>query len=326
MRRRAFTPDQDKQLAAEYASGATYRELAAKYGGTDVSVRTAVRRAGQDSRRGAAAHGSLLAQGDPAAEAEALKLYEDGWSVRNLGKHFRCNSRTISELLKKHGAKLHPGGRDHPRFSSVEECKDVARRYEAGDGLAKLAKEYSCSTPVIAKAVQRGGGELRPPGRSHFWTQERTAWAVDEYVAGRSQQDIADELGISQGAVSNCLKRAGVLSRRPHMRGPNHHAWKGGRIKSAGGYVGVWPTEDDLLYATPYSNGYVPEHRLVMGRALGRKLSETETVHHIDGNPRHNALSNLQLRQGKHGKGVVMTCHSCGSHDVRATEIATPDD
>jgi hypothetical protein len=58
------------------------------------------------------------------------------------------------------------------------------------------------------------------------------------------------------------------------------------------------------------------EHRLVMARAIGRPLDSHETVHHIDGNRTSNALSNLQLRVGRHGKGVALRCRQCGSSDI----------
>jgi hypothetical protein len=39
--------------------------------------------------------------------------------------------------------------------------------------------------------------------------------------------------------------------------------------------------------------GYVLLHRLVAENSIGRRLLETEVVHHIDGNPKNNSPSNL---------------------------------
>lgn len=43
------------------------------------------------------------------------------------------------------------------------------------------------------------------------------------------------------------------------------------------------------------SNVTIPEHRLVMMLALGRKLEKWEHVHHIDGNKSNNDIKNLKL-------------------------------
>ena len=93
-----------------------------------------------------------------------------------------------------------------------------------------------------------------------------------------------------------------------------------------GGYVCVRPSVDDLKYVRPNSSGYAFEHRLVMGRALGRCLEPWETVHHIDGDRTNNEIDNLQLRQGHHGSGVVYTCRDCGSHNVATRRIGSEQD
>ena len=42
-------------------------------------------------------------------------------------------------------------------------------------------------------------------------------------------------------------------------------------------------------------NGYIFEHRFLMSKHLDRPLIAEECVHHKDGNPKNNILSNLEL-------------------------------
>lgn len=87
------------------------------------------------------------------------------------------------------------------------------------------------------------------------------------------------------------------------------------------GYVYVYrPEHPDAR--TDSLRGFIVEHRVVMEEKLGRRLAKSETVHHINGKTDDNHPDNLELRQGKHGAGVVMECADCGSRNIKHVRLA----
>src|SRR3972149_9529598 len=67
------------------------------------------------------------------------------------------------------------------------------------------------------------------------------------------------------------------------LQGSDNPNWKGGRIRASGGYVLILLPPDDFFYSMVDGRGYVPEHRLVMAKHLGRCLHRWELVHHKNG-------------------------------------------
>lgn len=69
----------------------------------------------------------------------------------------------------------------------------------------------------------------------------------------------------------------------------------GGRVKTTGGYIVIYCPE----HPNAKPNGFVYEHRLIMEKALGRLLSSSEHVHHINGNPADNRVGNLEVKTNR---------------------------
>jgi hypothetical protein len=97
-----------------------------------------------------------------------------------------------------------------------------------------------------------------------------------------------------------------------------------GAVRNEQGYLVERVADDDpLVCMASGRNGYgrknnrwIRQHRLVMARAIGRPLSRSETVHHINGERHNNQLENLQLRSGHHGQGAIAYCADCGSNHI----------
>lgn len=97
--------------------------------------------------------------------------------------------------------------------------------------------------------------------------------------------------------------------------GPKATNWRGGKYRS-NGYIQVkvssLPASEQILFASMASrndHNYIPEHRLVVARSLGRPLLPTEIVHHHNGVKDDNRLENLELHE------------SNGAHRMKHAEI-----
>jgi transposase-like protein len=312
--RRYFTDEQTAEIARMREQGATLREIIDKHGGTTTSVGNALQRAGLSKGR--------IPTPDltPDQERAIIARYQAGESVQALAHSLSRRSSVISDLLAREAITVRYGGKHH-RFTE-QESRDLAARYEAGASLAKLANEVGAKVSTVRNTLLRRGVTTRQSARPVVWTDDRSDLVVSSYEAGLSQADIAAKLGVSQAVISVALRRLGIKTRGPRTTGEGHRSWKGGRIVNDQGYVLVKPAESDLMYCTLNSSGYAVEHRLVAGRALGRKLRRSETVHHINGDKTDNRIENLQIRQGNHGTGVAFQCRACGSHDIVAVPLA----
>jgi hypothetical protein len=73
--------------------------------------------------------------------------------------------------------------------------------------------------------------------------------------------------------------------------GDKGHYWKGGKTNHSDGYIYI----NSPFHPHKGKDNYIFEHRLVMEKIIGRYLTKSEVVHHINGIKIDNRKENLML-------------------------------
>lgn len=162
-----------------------------------------------------------------------------------------------------------------------------------------------CTTTQRRKLVYTGAQRL-PNGSIIYWDDEQ----VDpRYPTRRRVVTVRCGGKYCNGSVRQVPvyiaaqpEFTGLCRRCAHF-GEASSVWKGGRKRNVQGYVLIKLEPDHPFYCMSDANGYVLEHRLVMGKQLGRPLRKDEIVHHINGKKDDNRPENLELLVEHHHVG-----------------------
>lgn len=157
--------------------------------------------------------------------------------------------------------------------------------------------KYTNARFISGHHVKLAASQGRPQKKAYIPTPEETPSGVCECGCGKPT-------GISPDTWRKERHFKGyplpfLPGHAPRKRGAASHKWKGGLHINSSGYIAVYAPEH------PRANlrGYVHEHRLVMEQFLGRPLTRTEYVHHINEDRTDNRIENLVvLSRGEHSR------------------------
>lgn len=234
--KRAFTPEQDRQIAKEYASGVSSLALQVKYGVSRGAIYAALRRAGTPAVYTTAArrqHMLDLVAGrrvlTDEEEAAAIKAYRNGASTTSLASQYHTTTVTICRICERHGVRRRICTR---RLPLDESAFDNAEASEAAAYWVGMLMADGCictganRSPAFKLSLAGDDGEHIYDLRSFLGSGHKVL--TERSSIGQTRKS----LNINSGRLVAALARYGVVPRksltaRVLLLENNPHFWRG---------------------------------------------------------------------------------------------------
>lgn len=165
-------------------------------------------------------------------------------------------------------------------FLSKEQLIDA---YNEHGSLNKVAKEFSVSKKLVLNYMKRYKIETNKQFRLLDIIKDEFYKLV---IEGKTSAELSKKYGVSNVSILNYASRLGIKVI------DNYH--RGYKIKDSG-YVLIRKVD----HPQSDKSGYVPEHRLVVEKQIGRYLRKDELIHHKNRIVDDNRIENLQIVTSK---------------------------
>lgn len=126
--------------------------------------------------------------------ADIVQEYQAGTSVAFLARKYGCTQTPIDRVLKTAGV-FEKGRPRAGAFLTGQQKREMVSRYEAGESLDRIAKDYGCSRNGVWKLLRSKGVAMRFHGRVEG---RRSPWG--KYIRVQVNKD--DPIAVAMGWVN----------------------------------------------------------------------------------------------------------------------------
>jgi uncharacterized protein (DUF433 family) len=150
-----FTAAEEDDLVSRYEARESAESLAQAYGCRRGPVVTILKRRG--------VYRAQRFQGfTPQERDEIVARYQAGAKPSQIARDFRCSQGTIDRMLQRLGVWVRPSSLERigSRYT-MDQKREMVTRYEAGDTIYKIAKEFDGAPQMVWKILRAAGVKTR---------------------------------------------------------------------------------------------------------------------------------------------------------------------
>jgi transposase-like protein len=210
---RKFTDEQEKEIARKYLrEDESTVKLAAAYGVSDSTIRSALERQGVTRRSISEALGGLT---DKQEREIARRYLVEKENAVKLAAAYGVGSSTICRALDRQGVPRRSNSEAKGGLTDEQE-KEVARRYLLEkESSEELATAYGVSSSAICRTLDRQGVTRRNRSEARrFFTDEQEKEIARRYlVEEENMPKLAAAYGVSDSTIYRALDRQGIPRR-----------------------------------------------------------------------------------------------------------------
>lgn len=322
-----FKQLQNKQWLVGEIKGKTLRDIAKSIGCSYSAVVYAIKIHEIDVQSltgGKRVRRSLTEEKMLPKQNELIEAYKNGVSLVEIAKEYGITHRGIRKIFNSWGVDTSLNIQPEGRTKLNNYKNEIIEQYTSGKlSVAQIGIRYHASYKTVHSTLEKWGIKINGRVSKNEFLRDKK-WLEEKYIIDKlSMTEIAKISGSTPGNVYSALCNAAIETRSleegkaliiENISGENAPNWKGGRVKTSGGYI----YQHAPSHPFAANKGYVMEHRLAMEKKLGRYLTKEEIVHHKDGNKSNNDISNLELSSDR---GTHTRDHFERSHITEVAEL-----